>query len=428
MRKQHIMTDTTDFTPPAHEHTRRKVAIGVAALFALAAVSGGIAACGGGTTSTLVPGPPVTKTVPAAAPAKAVPRTSSTGSARKGCRDLAAWENGSATTTISRDHGIQAKIEADAHGTGFTTDFAAWVTATANGTDYNATANQVQADCSQWYPDVIGPSVATSAPVKSTPVPVATQPAAAPASSAPASMTSSEQQAVDAAQGYLQLGTGFSAYSLLNQLTSSAGNSFSQSDAQFAINDLSPNWDAQAVDAAKGYLQLGGFSSTSLAQQLTSDDGNGFTAAQADYAVAQVMPGSAAAAPASAAQPSAPSAQSGAPGGPAPQAPVPGTTDPWTVVSQYYANIESQDYTDAWALQSPGYQASNGSLAGWSAGYADAGAETLTENSESGDTVSFSLSAVDTATGNTQQFACSFTVDPTSGLITSGACTQTGES
>ena len=105
-----------------------------------------------------------------------------------------------------------------------------------------------------------------------------------------------------------------------------------------------------------------------------------------------------------------------------------GTTDPWTVVSQYYANIESQDYADAWALQSPGFQASNGSLAGWSAGYADAGAETLTENSESGDTVSFNLSAVDTATGSTQRFACSFTVDPTSGLITSGACTQTGES
>jgi len=226
-------------------------------------------------------------------------------------------------------------------------------------------------------------------------------------------MTSSEQQAVDAAQSYLNDGDGFSAYSLAQQLTSSYGNSFSQSDAQFAISYLSPDWDAQAVDAAKGYVNDGsGFSASGLTQQLTSDYGNGFTPVQAEYAVAQVMPGSAAAAPASA----------------APQAQVPGTTDPWTVVSQYYANIESQDYTDAWALQSPGYQASNGSLAGWSAGYADAGAETLTENSESGDTVSFNLSAVDTATGSTQQFACSFTVDPTSGLITSGACTQTGES
>jgi hypothetical protein len=338
-----IMTNATDFTPQASKPTKRKVAIGVATVFALAAVSGGIAACGGGTTTTLVPGPTTTRTVPAA----------------------------------------PVKVK----------------------------AAPVKA--------------AASAP--STPAPVATQPAAAPASSTPASMTSSEQQAVDAAQGYLNDGEGFSAYSLLNQLTSSYGSSFSQSDAQFAISYLSPDWDAQAVDAAKGYVNDGsGFSTAGLTQQLTSDYGNGFTPLQAEYAVAQVMPGSAAAAPASAAQPSAPSAQSGAPGGPAPQAPVPGTTDPWTVVSQYYANIESQDYTDAWALQSPDFQASNGSLAGWSAGYADAGAETLTENSESGDTVSFNLSAVDTATGSTQQFACSFTVDPTSGLITSGACTQTG--
>ena len=41
-------------------------------------------------------------------------------------------------------------------------------------------------------------------------------------------------------------------------------------------------------DAAKGYMQMGGFSASSLTQQLTSDAGDGFTEAQAEYAVAKV--------------------------------------------------------------------------------------------------------------------------------------------
>ena len=57
-------------------------------------------------------------------------------------------------------------------------------------------------------------------------------------------MTGAQQQAVDAAQNYLSEGQGFSEQGLLNQLTSSAGNGFSQSDAEFAINYLNPNWDA----------------------------------------------------------------------------------------------------------------------------------------------------------------------------------------
>ena len=101
-------------------------------------------------------------------------------------------------------------------------------------------------------------------------------------------MTGAQQQAVDAAESYLSEGQGFSDQGLLQQLTSSAGNGFSESDAEFAINDLNPNWDAQAVDAAKGYMQMGGFSQASLIQQLTSSAGSGFTQAQAEYAASQV--------------------------------------------------------------------------------------------------------------------------------------------
>ncbi len=97
-----------------------------------------------------------------------------------------------------------------------------------------------------------------------------------------------DQQAVDSAQGYLSDGTGFSYEGLLQQLTSTAGSGFTEAQAEYAINYLHPDWDQQAVDAAKGYMQMGGFSRDSLIQQLTSSAGNGFTEAQAEYAANQV--------------------------------------------------------------------------------------------------------------------------------------------
>jgi hypothetical protein len=83
-------------------------------------------------------------------------------------------------------------------------------------------------------------------------------------------MTTAQQQAVEAAQNYLALGQGFSYEGLLQQLTSSSGSGFTQAQVEFAINYLKPNRDQQAVEAAKGYLKLGGFSLDSLIQQLTS--------------------------------------------------------------------------------------------------------------------------------------------------------------
>jgi hypothetical protein len=159
--------------------------------------------------------------------------------------------------------------------------------------------------------DVAGQIADTAAVVEPSSVPATTKAPAAPPSapattkapaappSAPATtkapaappMTTAQQQAVDAAQSYLSLGQGFSEQGLLQQLTSSAGNGFSKSDAEFAINYLNPNWNQQAVDAAKGYLSLGqGFSEQGLLQQLTSSAGNGFTQAQAEFAINYLHP------------------------------------------------------------------------------------------------------------------------------------------
>ncbi|MBA8989486.1 hypothetical protein FHW23_000718 [Curtobacterium pusillum] len=99
--------------------------------------------------------------------------------------------------------------------------------------------------------------------------------------------TVGQLQAFAAAKSYLSSGMGFSAASLLQQLTSSAGNGFPQADAQWAIDHADADWNAQALSAAKGYLDSGmGFSQASLTGQLTSSAGNQFTAEQAQYAVA----------------------------------------------------------------------------------------------------------------------------------------------
>lgn len=128
----------------------------------------------------------------------------------------------------------------------------------------------------------------SSAPVA--PAPVQTPPPPAPSTPAAPAMTASQQQAVESAQSYLSDGTGFSQEGLQQQLTSSYGEGFAKADAQFAINYLHPDWNAQAVESAQNYVNDGtGFSKSSLTQQLTSTYGEGFTQAQATYAVNKVM-------------------------------------------------------------------------------------------------------------------------------------------
>ena len=59
-----------------------------------------------------------------------------------------------------------------------------------------------------------------------------------PAAPASPSMTGAQQQAVDAAQSYLSEGQGFSDQGLLQQLTSSAGSGFTQTQAEYAASQV----------------------------------------------------------------------------------------------------------------------------------------------------------------------------------------------
>ena len=133
----------------------------------------------------------------------------------------------------------------------------------------------------------------TTSPSPSSPAPAApaTTAPVAPATSAPAAPagpTVSQQQALDSAKSYLDMGTGFSRAGLIDQLSSSAGDQFSVADATWAVDHSGADWYAQAVMSAKGYMKMGGFSRASLIDQLTSSAGEQFTLAQATYAVNQV--------------------------------------------------------------------------------------------------------------------------------------------
>ena len=127
---------------------------------------------------------------------------------------------------------------------------------------------------------------ASSAPAQQAP---AQQAPAAPAKPAKPAVTASQQQALDSAQSYLGLDSGFSRQGLIDQLDSPYGGKFSVADATWATDHSGADWDAQAVLAAKGYMNLGtGFSRSGLIDQLDSPYGGKFTLAQATYAANHV--------------------------------------------------------------------------------------------------------------------------------------------
>jgi hypothetical protein len=96
------------------------------------------------------------------------------------------------------------------------------------------------------------------------------------------------QQAIQSAQSYLDMGSGFSRAGLIGQLDSPYGEGFTVALATFAVDNVHADWNQQAVLSAKGYLSMGGFSRAGLIDQLTSSYGEQFTYAQAVYAVNKV--------------------------------------------------------------------------------------------------------------------------------------------
>jgi hypothetical protein len=95
------------------------------------------------------------------------------------------------------------------------------------------------------------------------------------------------RRALQSAESYLAM-SGFSKKGLYEQLSSSAGEGFTQAEAQYAVDHVDANWNKEAVESARSYLEMSPMSRDALIEQLSSSAGEGFTYEQAVYAVNKV--------------------------------------------------------------------------------------------------------------------------------------------
>lgn len=72
---------------------------------------------------------------------------------------------------------------------------------------------------------------------------------------------------------------------LYDQLTSQYGEQFSPEAAQYAVDNVQADWNANALAMAKQYQETMSMSPEAIRDQLTSDYGEKFTAGEADYAI-----------------------------------------------------------------------------------------------------------------------------------------------
>jgi hypothetical protein len=123
------------------------------------------------------------------------------------------------------------------------------------------------------------------------PVPAEPETPAKPAEPEKPAMTTAQSSAVRSAESYLSF-SAFSRVGLTEQLTSEYGEGFMPEDAEFAIAYLEStgavDWNQEAAESAKSYLDFQGFSRDGLYEQLTSEYGEAFTPDQANFGLAAV--------------------------------------------------------------------------------------------------------------------------------------------
>ena len=72
---------------------------------------------------------------------------------------------------------------------------------------------------------------------------------------------------------------------IYDQLTSEYGGQFSPEAAQYAVDTIQADWNANALASAKSFQETMAMSPEAIRDQLTSEYGSQFTAEEADYAV-----------------------------------------------------------------------------------------------------------------------------------------------
>ena len=117
-----------------------------------------------------------------------------------------------------------------------------------------------------------------------TTLPWASKPAAEFPTAKPVS--AEQQNAIRSARSYLGT-SAFSRKGLIEQLSSDAGDGYSEEAATHAVDSLDIDFNEQAIKSAKNYLKFSAFSRKGLIEQLSSDSGGGFTHSEATYGVSE---------------------------------------------------------------------------------------------------------------------------------------------
>lgn len=95
------------------------------------------------------------------------------------------------------------------------------------------------------------------------------------------------ESALEKAQSYSDM-MHMSKAGLYDQLTSEYGEQFSAEAAQYAVDNVNADWNANALEKARSYQETMSMSPEAIRDQLTSEYGEQFTQEEADYAVANL--------------------------------------------------------------------------------------------------------------------------------------------
>ena len=75
---------------------------------------------------------------------------------------------------------------------------------------------------------------------------------------------------------------------IYDQLVSEYGENFTAEEAQYAVDNMTADWNANALAKAKTYQETMNMSPEAIRDQLTSDAGEKFTQEEADYAISHL--------------------------------------------------------------------------------------------------------------------------------------------
>ncbi|KDP90564.1 MULTISPECIES: Ltp family lipoprotein [Clavibacter] len=117
--------------------------------------------------------------------------------------------------------------------------------------------------------------------------PVAEESTAAAAEPAAPAVPAESATALIKAETYAN-GLDMSKAALYDQLTSEYGEKFTPEAAQYAVDNVQADWNANALGKARTYREMAAMSPAAIRDQLTSEYGERFTAEEADYAIAHL--------------------------------------------------------------------------------------------------------------------------------------------